>query len=80
MNLWERSYRVKFTVANIKEKTYSENYLYKAPKLLPDKNPVTITATVFLVDDNGDVISEQKTLSCKIEIYDEYKVLITDTI
>ncbi len=60
--------------------TYYPMFEYDAPKkALPDENPVTVKATLGTYDADN-YFRPKVTLSCKIEIYDEYKVIIKDTI
>lgn len=54
-----------------KQWLYNPIYSYQAPKLLPHKNPVVITAWVGVVDEFGDFIKLRR-LACKVEIYDQY--------
>ena len=60
--------------------TYYSSWEYDAPKNgMPDENPVTIKAWLGTYDADN-YFRPKAPLSCKIEIYDEYKVLIKDTI
>jgi hypothetical protein len=52
--------------------------LYVAPKRLPDKTPVIVRADVLIR--SGKAFMVQKSFTSKIELYDEYKILLTDTI
>ena len=50
---------------------------YIAPRRLPDKN---ILIQVIIVAGNKKAPKVERTFTCKIKLYDEYKILIRDTI
>ncbi len=50
---------------------------YYPPQILPNKNPVTIDLVTVVNTSKG---VSTRTFTSKIKLYDEYKVLVTDTI
>ena len=62
-----------------KTRTYSPRKIYFAPKILPDENPVTITAIVGVPVGVNSARPEKK-VSCKIELYDSYFITVRDTL
>ena len=55
---------------------------YRAPKLLTDKSPVKVKVKLFLdkIEGSKETLTLLKGFVCKIDLYDEYKILITDTV
>jgi hypothetical protein len=61
-----------------KTETYTPLPIYIAPRQLPPDNPVTITTELGTVN-ALDKMKVQRTLSCQVEVYDEYQILVRDT-
>jgi hypothetical protein len=58
--------------------THSPVRLYRAPYFLPSQNPVTISVQIGRPRPDG-TLELQTIVSCQVEIYDEYKILVRDT-
>ena len=57
---------------------YSPQVEYRAPYFLPRENPVTISVRIGIPTENGPLLL-QTIVSCEVEIFDEYQILVRDT-
>ena len=65
-----------------KGNTHSPNVRYQAPYFLPKENPVKIVTQIAIASspDVDEPERIQRILSCEVEIFDEYKIKVTDTL
>jgi hypothetical protein len=52
--------------------------IFSAPQYLPKKSPAVIKADVYVFSDKKKIYRRARSLQCKINIYDEYKITIVN--
>ena len=68
--------KLAFQYSTTEKNGYGKIAFYHAPRYLPKQNPAFIRADVYVFSGKQKVYNRVRSLRCKIDIYDKYKITI----